>query len=78
MSDKDQHSHTSLEKDIQDLQALVADQTKTIDDLSQELFAQQKDIQALRRQFEDLKSDIARSKEQAEGYDNASVKPPHY
>lgn len=68
----------SLQTDIIKLQTVMAEQVQTIEDLSQELYQQQKDIASIKADIARLKSDLESAKDTGGRYHNEPVKPPHY
>lgn len=73
------------ENELQNLQELVAQQAMDLSHLSDELYAQQRELLALKEEVRRLRQDIQTSKAATSGPDEASdqgsllsERPPHY
>lgn len=63
-----------MEDRLTKLEILYSDQSKTIEEMSGEMFQQQKEINALKQQIEELKEQMEASADEIGG----NERPPHY
>jgi len=63
-----------MDERLTKLEILYSDQSKTVEDMSAEMFQQQKEISALKQQVEELKERI----DSSGGEIGGNERPPHY
>ncbi|MBC8206684.1 MAG: SlyX family protein [Kiritimatiellales bacterium] len=63
-----------MEDRLTKLEMLYSDQSKTIEEMSGEMFQQQREITSLKQQIEELKEQMEASSNEIGGHE----RPPHY